>query len=185
MFSEDGSRSRSHGLRPEIVLRQAELLGVELVSGRCSWQTYEQEFKRVLGELRTRGFTDVVFGDIMLDAHKQWVERVCGEVGLKATEPLWGESTTALFHEFLGLGAEAQIVAIKASLLDENWVGQTLRTEMLPEFERLGVDACGENGEYHTLATNAPAFAAPLKVKETGRLLRDGYWVLDLSLEPE
>ncbi len=73
MFTEDGARSRSHGLRPEVVARQAELLRLRLVSGRGSWKTYEQEFKRVLGELAADGFSHVIFGDIFLDEHKAWV----------------------------------------------------------------------------------------------------------------
>jgi len=48
MFTEDGTRSRSHGLCPEVVARQARLLNLPLVSGRGSWKTYEEEFKRVL-----------------------------------------------------------------------------------------------------------------------------------------
>ncbi len=117
MFTEDGTRSRSHGLRPEVIARQAELLGLSLVSGRGSWKTYEEEFKRVLRELARDGFP-VIFGDIFLDEHKAWVERVCSECGFEAVEPLWGEPTISLFREFLMTGTEAQIVATKAALLD-------------------------------------------------------------------
>lgn len=183
MFTEDGSRSRSHGLRPEILRRQADLLGLELICGCGSWQTYEAEFKKVLVNLRVRGFTHVVFGDILLEEHKQWVERVCGEVGLKAWEPLWRESTTNLLREFLELGGHAQIVATKATLLDDSWLGRPLELSMLPSFERMGIDPCGENGEYHTLVTYFQAFRSPLRICECGRLQHDGYWMLDLILE--
>src|SRR5712692_6823788 len=97
MFTEDGTRSRSHGLRPEVMARQAHLLGMRIASGRGSWKTYEDEFKRVLGELPRDGISHVIFGDIFLDEHKAWVERVCSECGLEAVEPLWGESTISLF----------------------------------------------------------------------------------------
>src|SRR5215472_10931952 len=70
MFTEDGTRSRSHALRPEVVARQAELLSLHLVSGRGSWKTYEEEFKRVLHELAKDGFSHVIFGDIFLDEHR-------------------------------------------------------------------------------------------------------------------
>jgi diphthine-ammonia ligase len=33
MFTEDGTRSRSHGLRPEVLARQASLLNLPLVKG--------------------------------------------------------------------------------------------------------------------------------------------------------
>jgi diphthine-ammonia ligase len=182
MFTEDGTRSRSHGLRPEVVARQAHLLNLRLVTGRGSWKTYEEEFKRVLRELSRDGFSHVIFGDIFLDEHKMWVERVCNECGLEAVEPLWAQDTTSLLREFLATGAQAQIVATKATLLDDNWLGKKLCDQMLPDFESLGVDACGERGEYRTLVFASPQMSSPLELHEVGRLLHDGYWMLDLEL---
>ncbi len=182
MFTEDGTRSRSHGLRPEVVARQAELLGLRLVSGRGSWKTYEQEFKRVLDELARDGFSHVIFGDIFLDEHKTWVQRVCSECRLEAVEPLWGEPTISLFREFLATGAEAQIVATKATLLDQRWLGQRLGEGILSNFESLGVDPCGERGEYHTFVVGSPQMSSRLELREIGRLMHDGYWMLDLEL---
>jgi diphthine-ammonia ligase len=182
MFTENGTRSRSHGLRPEVMARQARLLNLRLVSGRGSWKTYEEEFKRVLRVLAVDGFSHVIFGDIFLDAHKMWVERVSKECGLNAVEPLWGEQTRALFREFLATGAQAQIVATKAALLEDKWLGTELCEEMLPNFESLGVDACGERGEYHTLVFASPRMSASLELREVGRLMHDGYWMLDLEL---
>jgi diphthine-ammonia ligase len=134
MFTEDGTRSRSHGLRPDVVARQADLLNLRLVSGRGSWKTYEEEFKRVLRQLARDDFSHVIFGDIFLDEHKMWVERVCNECGLEAVEPLWGEQTSTLLREFLATGAQAQIVATKATLLDDKWLGKRLCEEMLAGF---------------------------------------------------
>lgn len=182
MFTDDGTRSRSHGLRPEVLARQANLLNLPLVSGRGSWTSYEEEFKRVLRELAGDGFSHVIFGDIFLDEHKMWVERVCRECGLTAVEPLWGEQTSALLREFLATGAQAQIVATKAVLLNEKWLGKKLSEDMLPSFDSLGVDACGERGEYHTLVLSSPRMISPLELHEVGRLMHDGYWMLDLEL---
>ena len=41
MFDEAAARSRSHGLRPDIVSAQAERLGLRPITGRCSWQSYD------------------------------------------------------------------------------------------------------------------------------------------------
>lgn len=182
MFTEDGTRSRSHGLRPEVLIRQADLLNLPLVIGRGSWKTYEEEFKRLLRQLVRDGFSHVIFGDIFPDQHKVWVERVCDDCGLQAVEPLWGEQTTVLLREFLATDARAQIVATKAVLLDERWLGLCLSAEMLSTFAALGVDSCGERGEYHTLVIASPEMSEPLKLLETGRLIHDGYWMQDLEL---
>lgn len=182
MFTEDGTRSRSHGLRPEVVFRQASLLGLPLITGRGSWATYEGEFKRVLRELATNGFSHVIFGDIYLDEHRAWVERVCRECGLEAVEPLWGEETSGLLREFLATSAQAEIVATKATLLDDKWLGKRLSEELIPAFEALGMDACGERGEYHTLVFASSRMSSPLELRELGRSIQDGYWMLDLEV---
>ncbi len=53
---------------------------------------------------------------------------------------------------------------------------------MLSDFEPLGVDPCGERGEYHTLVVGSPRMSSRLELRETGRLMHDGYWMLDLEL---
>ncbi len=183
MFSEDGNRSRSHGLRPEVISAHANKLGVKSLFANCTWQTYEEEFIKALRHLRSWAFTHMVFGDILYEEHRQWAERVSAEAGLTAVEPLWGQPTSALFQEFLRIGGEARIVAVKAALLDQSWLGRRLDLAMLPECKRLGIDPCGENGEYHTLVINCPAFHSPLEVHESGHSLHDGYWGLDLTVE--
>src|SRR5438067_7892239 len=130
MFTEDGTRSRSHGLRPDVLAKQAHLLNLPLLSGKGSWANYEDQFKRVLRELKVEGFSHVIFGDIFLDEHKLWVERVCRECALTAVEPLWGEKTPKLFRDFLATGAQAQIVATNSSFLSEHWLGKTLNENM-------------------------------------------------------
>ncbi len=182
MLTEDGSRTRSHGLRPEVIGAQARALGLELLTGRGSWQTYEAAFKELLDAARGRGVTHVVFGDILLQEHKDWVERVCAERGLEAVEPLWREPTARLLEEFLAAGGEARIVAVNGAILGPEWLGRPLGLDLIPEFERLGVDPCGENGEYHTLVTRWPSFRVPIGVREAGRARHSGYWALDLEL---
>ena len=74
----------------------------------------------------------------------------------------WVRPRDALFEEWVASGADAVIVTARAELLDESWLGRPLRREMLDAFARLGVDPCGERGEYHTVVTNTPLFRRPL-----------------------
>lgn len=182
MFTDDGSRSRSHGLRPGVIAKHAELLGIPGISGHATWRTYESEFKRVLDGLVANQFTHVVFGDIYLDDHKAWVERVCKECGITAVEPLWGESTTELFKEFLSTGAKARLVLVNSKLLNKQWLGQILHEGMIAQFERLGIDPCGERGEYHTLVVATPEMRFSMELRDISCLQHDGYWLLDTEV---
>ena len=182
MVDDDAERSRSHGLRPEVLDAQAERLGLRRLTGRCSWQTYDAAFDAALQEAQAGGVTHVIFGDILFDEHRAWAEARCATYGLTAVEPLFGLSTLTLFHEWIDSDAEALIVTARAEFLDESWLGRPLRREMLEEFARLGVDPCGERGEYHTVVTSSPLFSAPIHVVHGERVLRSGCHALDLKL---
>jgi uncharacterized protein (TIGR00290 family) len=184
MFDEDAARSRSHGLRPEVLEAQADRLDLQRITGRCTWQTYDAVFSAALKEAKADGVSHVIFGDILFDEHRAWAEARCAEHGLTAVEPLFGSSTLALFHDWIASGAEAIIVTARAEFLDESWLGRPLRPEMLEDFARLGVDPCGERGEYHTAVTNSPLFTAPIDVVHGERVLRSDCHALDLQLMP-
>jgi len=180
MFDEDAARSRSHGLRPEVLAAQADRLGLRQVIGRCTWDTYNASFAAALRDVASDGVTHVIFGDIMFDDHRRWAERMCDEAGLVAVEPLWGLSTTTLFRDWVASGADALIVTTRAALLDDRWLGRRLSADLLPLFEQLGVDPCGERGEYHTVVTNSPMFRRPLELRANGLVQRADCWALDM-----
>jgi uncharacterized protein (TIGR00290 family) len=182
MFNADGTRSRSHGLRPEILSAQVERLGLRSITQCCEWATYDDAFDRGLAEAVALGVTHVVFGDILFDEHKQWAERLSSGRGLTAVEPLWKESTTDLYRSFIALDARARIVTVRASELDESFLGRELTEDLLPAFTARGVDPCGERGEYHTVVTSCPAFSRPLQVRATGRATNSGCIAEDLEI---
>jgi uncharacterized protein (TIGR00290 family) len=183
MLDEDAVRSMSHGLRPEIIAAQAARLGIESLIGRCRWPTYESAFSRVLDRLAADGVTHVIFGDILFDEHRMWAERMCSRSGLTAVEPLWGCETDVLFEEWVSSQAQAVIVTARVEFFDESWLGRRLERAMAEDFARLGVDPCGERGEYHTLVTDGKLLSEPLPVRPAGRVRRSGCWALDLVLE--
>jgi len=182
MVDESAKRSRSHGLRPELLDAQAERLGMRRLIGRCSWATYDQEYGAVLEKLNADGITHVIFGDIVFPAHKEWAEGMCAGRGLTAVEPLFGAPTDQLFVDWIDSGSSALIVTARAEHLDATWVGRSLSREMLGAFQRLGVDPCGERGEYHTLVTDCPLFDSPLNVNYGEVVLRSGCWALDVAI---
>ena len=183
MFNDDGTRSRSHGLRPEILAAQVDRLGLQPITATCSWETYDSAFDRALGEAAAMGVSHVVFGDILFDEHRAWAERLSAGRGLTAVEPLWKESTTDLYRAFVASGTRARIVTVRLSALDESFLGRDLADDLLDTFVAHGVDPCGERGEYHTVVTSCEAFSAPLRVRAIGRAAVSGCVAEDLVLD--
>jgi diphthine-ammonia ligase len=183
MFNEDGTRSRSHGLRPEILAAQVERLGLQSITERCTWDSYDAAFDRALARAACDGITHVVFGDILFDEHREWAERLSSGRGLTAVEPLWKESTSDLYRSFLASGTRARIVTVRSSKLDESFLGRDLAENLLDEFIERDVDPCGERGEYHTVVTACDAFSRPLRLRALGRATNSGCVAEDLVLD--
>ena len=74
------------------------------------------------------------------------------------------------------------IVTARAAHLDESWLGRTITLDAVRELEALGVDPCGEYGEYHTLVTHTPLFRAPLDLSLGAREMHSECWALDVTL---
>jgi diphthine-ammonia ligase len=183
MFNEDGTRSRSHGLRPELVAAQVKRLGLQSIIGRCSWDNYEDAFDRALADAAAACITHVIFGDILFDEHREWAERMTARRRLTAVEPLWKQSTADLYRDFLDSESRARIVTVRTSRLDESFLGRDLDEDLLEELIARDVDPCGERGEYHTFVTFCPAFSHPLRVRAAGRAVGNGCIAEDLVLD--
>ena len=181
MLTEEGDRSRSHGLPIGVIQQQAAALGMPLIVYKSSWDDYEETFLSALRQFKREGIGCGVFGDIDLEPHLEWVERVCSSTGISPYEPLWKRSRHDLLEELFGLGFRATIVAVKQETLDTRFLGQTLDKQIILEMEEAGIDPSGEEGEYHTVVTNGPLFSFPIQLESKGDVVRNGYSFLDVA----
>ena len=181
MVTEDGQRSRSHGLAAKWLQMQAQAIGIPLIQRPTTSANYEAEFKSTLLALKQEGITAGVFGDIDFNAHREWIDRVCSETGITPYLPLWEENQNKLLREFIDLGFEAVVVATRADMLGEDWLGRKLDSDFLADLAKLeNITPCGEAGEYHTLVINGPLFQKRIEIIEANKVLRDGHWFLDI-----
>jgi diphthine-ammonia ligase len=183
MFSDQGDRSRSHGLPRRVIESQAALIGLPLIIAQASWADYESVFIEAIGRFKVDGVTHGIFGDIDLEPHREWCVKVCTKTELIAYHPLWQIPRRELLDRFLNCGFEAMVISVKQGVLDSSFLGRMLTQDVIAEFESIGIDACGENGEYHTIVTNGPLFSAPLRLTQTDQVDRDGYCFLEVDLK--
>ncbi len=180
MIDETGNHSRSHGLSPEALAAQALSLGIPLKTASATWDSYERIFKTNIAEFAKSGITHGVFGDIDLQPHREWVERVCGDMGITAHLPLWQTNRRALVTEFVSAGFKAVIVVVNTSKMPDRFLGRTMDLDLVAELEACGVDACGENGEFHTFVFDGPIFKKQLNFTPSDIIKQNEYVFLPL-----
>ncbi len=182
MMNENGKISRSHGIPLEILECQSTMLGLPIVTKPATWNDYEKIFIKTLTELKQNyTISAAVFGDIDLQGHRDWEEKVCLAVGLEVILPLWKQNRKELVISMIDSGIEAYIVSCNEQM-GEKFLGKKISTELVSELEKIGVDACGENGEYHTLVVNTPLFRDRIDVNFGALLHHDNYWFVETRL---
>ena len=179
-FISKEERCMSHGLDSKLMVAQSQAIGIPIIQREVTWDTYEERFKAAMRELKQMGIEGAVFGDIDIQEHKDWVNRVCSEVGIIPMEPLWGLNPEQILTDFIDEGFEAIVVNVKAELFGEEWLGRKVDRSFLQELQKLRSEKdfhiCGESGEYHTLVIDGPIFKGRIKMLDSKRVLREGYW---------
>lgn len=190
MMTEDGKRSRSHGLSKELLEHQAECLEIPILFYSASWDNYESVYLAALEKLSALSIKMGVFGDLQMEndskgsSNREWADKVCASHQMIAFEPLWDDTTDSIINEFFKVGFEATIIAVNEEKMKLDDLGKTLSVALIQEFAEQKLDPLGEKGEYHTLVTNGPIFSRSLEIVPGEKVLKSGYWYLDIEVRP-
>ncbi|MDE3234743.1 MAG: diphthine--ammonia ligase [Bacteroidota bacterium] len=182
VLNEQGKISRSHGIPSAILAAQAAAASLPIHLISSSWNEYEIKFTHALQELSSQyHLTHAVFGDIDLQPHRDWEEKVCIDSGLTAILPLWQQDRKKLVIQMLEEGIVTMIVSCN-KIMGEKFLGRILSIEIIEELEALGIDPCGENGEFHTLVLDCPLFNHPIKVDVLKKIVHEDFYFTELAL---
>ncbi|SMC74398.1 Dph6-related ATP pyrophosphatase [Moheibacter sediminis] len=170
-------RVSMHGLREELLEKQAESIGLPLykvmLPERPSMEEYNSIMNSTLTDLKQKGITHSIFGDIFLEDLKKYREDKLNEVGLKAVFPLWKISTKNLIEEFISVKFKTIVICVNENYLDKSFVGRIINQQFLDDLPE-NVDPCGENGEFHTFTFDGPIFQFPINFT-IGEIVRKTY----------
>ncbi len=178
----DGKNSISHGLSSQIIRKQVSLLDIPLLQKAMPKKNYREEFKNVINAWKKNaGIAGIVFGDIYLQEHKDWIDKVCSELNVEPILPLWKEDTRDLINVFIKAGFKAKIVSTDAKFLGEEWLGREVDQMLVKDLENLGnIDLCGEKGEFHTFVYDGPIFKKPVEFSFGKKAQKNGHWFLEV-----
>jgi uncharacterized protein (TIGR00290 family) len=174
--TEDYDRVSMHGVRTELLRRQAAALGhpleTVLIPPGCCDDDYERCMRAALERHQSTGVTGVVCGDLFLEDIRRYREERLFSMGLKGIFPLWLVDTRLLAQRFLELGFRAVLCCVDTQALDASFAGRAYDFELLADLPP-GVDPCGENGEFHTFVWDGPGFASPISWRIGELVVRD------------
>lgn len=169
--NEANNRVSMHGVPLALMEKQAESLGIPLepvfLAPNISLDNYNQLMEKKLNELKSRGFTHSVFGDILLDDLREHREKQLDKIGIKAAFPLWKRNTRDIVEDFIKTGYKALVVVVNDKVLDRSFCGRVLDQAFLKDLPD-EVDPCGENGEFHSFVYDGPLFDHPVLFKKEG-----------------
>lgn len=185
-------RVAMHGVRALLLEQQAAKLQLPLHQVRLpempDMKTYEDAIATHFQILRNQGVENSVYGDIFLEDLKIYREEQMDKLGMKAIFPLWKRDSRELINEFISLGYKTIIVCAKDGL--QEFCGRVIDHSFLADLP-VGVDPCGENGEFHTFVFDGPIFKEPIDFKLGELVYKNlstssksdevlGYWYIDL-----
>jgi diphthine-ammonia ligase len=176
MMSDPG-KSNFHLIRSDMLDAQSQAVGIPMVKWVAARDTYEQDFKSALLQMKAKGIAGVVTGDVYdVALHEAgWLDRICKEVGLTPLKPLWHRDTKQILSEFISEGFKATVVRVKTDVMGMEWLGREINKEFFDDLLKLGtVDPCGENGEFHTFVTDGPLFKTHIEILESEKVKLNG-----------
>jgi uncharacterized protein (TIGR00290 family) len=181
--TEGVERISVHGVRRELLHRQAAATGLPVVEARiplpCPNEVYEAAMEAALAAPPLDDVQTIAFGDLFLEDIRAYREERLAPTGRQAIFPVWGRDTAALAQEFLDAGFQAIVATVDPRHLDPSFAGRSYDAAFLADLPPT-VDPCGENGEFHTFVHAGPVFAEPIAVRTGEVVTREGFVYADI-----
>jgi uncharacterized protein (TIGR00290 family) len=184
--TEGYDRISMHGVRRELLLQQAESIGLPLhevrIPPQCVNPIYEARMEQALRAHYGQGVRKVAFGDIFLEDLRAYREKNLARIGITALFPIWKRDTRELICEFHANRFRAIAACIDPKILAPSFTGRELDDSFFRDLPP-NADPCGENGEFHTFVFDGPIFRWPIPVRTGEVVHRDGFVFCDLLPE--
>lgn len=182
-FNCSADRVAMHAVRRRLVEAQAERTGVPLWPVELPWPCSNADYEALMGAVTRRavgaGLTAIAFGDLFLQDIRDYRERQLQGSGLDPIFPVWRIPTRDLAMDMIHSGVKAKVTCVDPKKLDRSFAGRDFDREFLDSLPP-GIDACGENGEFHTFVYAGPVFSSPIEVEVGEIVQRDGFIFADV-----
>ena len=173
--TEDYDRISMHGVRCELLERQAESLELALhkvmIPKDCPNEIYERRMSEAFSRFRASGILKIAFGDLFLADVRTYRDERLAQAGLTGIYPIWQRDTDELVRTFIGLGFKAKLACVDTHAIDASFAGREIDASLLEDLPPTA-DPCGERGEYHSFVYAGPIFKKTIHCKVGATTLR-------------
>jgi len=181
--TDNFSRVSMHGVREELLHAQLDAAGLPAVVVRipfpCPNEIYERKMAAAIEDVKARGITHMIFGDLFLEDVRAYRERQLAGTGITPVFPLWQKPTGALAREMIAAGVEANLAVVDLKKLPASFAGRRFDAALL-EALPASTDPCGENGEFHSFVSAGPMLKRKIAIKPGETVEREGFAFADL-----
>lgn len=184
-INEEFERVAIHGVRVELLKRQAGLLGLPIkiikLPYPCTNEDYEKIMDRFIKKSEDEGIENFAYGDLFLEDIRDYRINQLKDSKIKPVFPLWGMKTADLSKTMIKNGLKAVITCVDSKIVPKDFCGKNFDNSFLNSLPQ-NVDRCGENGEFHSFVYDGPMFSTPLRIK-TGEIVEKGEFIFADVLE--
>ena len=181
--TETYERISMHGVRVELLRRQAASIGLPLIEvwipPGCTNEIYEARMARAYRDPVMVSADAVASGDLFLEDVRDYRDEKIRSAGKEALFPIWGEPTREVAMSFIDFGFEGIVTCVDPNKVGPEICGSRFDFDLLAQLPN-EVDPCGENGEFHTFVFAGPLLAEPIPVRRGELVQRDGFVFADL-----
>jgi uncharacterized protein (TIGR00290 family) len=181
--NKEFGRVAMHGVRVELLRKQAESIGLPLEIIEIPYPCSNAEYENIMGQFVERAKNDNIeyfaFGDLFLEDVRNYREEKLRGSGIKPIFPIWGIPTDKLSREMINGGLKTVITCINPKQISKEFVGKEFDEDFLDSLPKT-IDPCGENGEFHSFVFDGPMFKEKIEIVVGDIVHRDDFVFADV-----
>ena len=171
----------------DLIDLQAEALGCPHFRIKVT-EPFDRSYESAISSLKKQhGIDTLVTGDIgeVAGHDPNWLVDRAAHSKVNVIRPLWHNDKIELLNRLLNLKFRVVFSCVKRPWFTKDWLGNELSASTIEQLielnQRSGLDLCGEQGEYHTLALDGPQFKRRVRIESCSKHVKDS--VMYLALE--
>lgn len=157
-----------HTPNPKLLKKQAEMLSLPLIIQKTAGEK-EKELEDLKKLIKKSKVDEIVIGGLASSYQASRIQKICSELGVKISAPLWSYSAEKLWQELLKSKFKVIITKIASEGISKEFIGKIIDINMFENLKNLSkkykfrLDF--EGGDAETAVLYMPEFMHEIKIR--------------------